>query len=514
MPAAPPPLARPHALALATTLALGACPLPTPPDLGASTALAPIAVGPTLVLPEPDGAHLLALDLADGRLVASRRLPLSGPPSLLGAVPSAPVVAALSSTHRTLDLLAVDGSEHRTLHLGAPFEGLALSPDGTHAIAYHPPGTAHAVFHNDNEIALVDLSAPADLAVTRKTLPSLGGAPLSVHISPPAGARRYAFVLSAEHVAITSLDAPQRAERSVPLVSLTTGGNRTPTGVVFAVDPLSSTLWAIVSTREASSVYALAVRPSPGAAPDAPDFDVALTQLAGITPGGAATLVARTDTLYTLTTSPSAGTVTLTDLATATGRTLALTPGLDRIHLFSGPDLTPMALVWSSAHGTTFHVVDLDRLASGANKAFETRTSHHAFTELLPIPATSAFIALHPSDDEGVSVIDAATSRITGFGKTGRVVSLALSEPLGRLFLLTAHAGDAFIVSVDLATLHPEVALAPEGADAFAVLPEAATLAAFADRQGGLVTLWPALAAADDTTLVLSAFLLDGLFQR
>lgn len=510
---------------LATLAALGAtaCTLSDPPDFSTASSLGPVAIGDHLALGDADSDALVILDLADGALVATRRVPLGGSPSLVSAVPGTDLALVLSRDDRTLDIVATaaaDAQDHVSVPLGAPFDGLAVSPDGDVAIAYYPPGTANAVFHNENEIAVVDLAAAAenpDESVTRRTLASLGGAPLAIQISPRVGSRRFAFVLSEEHVAVVALDDPQMAERSVPLVSLTTGGNRTPTGVVFAPDDQTSTLWAIVSTQEASSVYALAVVPAvPGndEGPDAADFDVRLSQLAGVSPGGAATLTVLDATLYTLTTSPAAGTVTLTDIATATGKTLVIQSGVDRILLFDGEAGAPMALTWSSRNGYVFNVIDLERMATGANKAFETRTAREAFSTLLPIPTTSRFIALHDSADEGVSVIDAATSRVTGFGRTGNVIALQLSESLGRLFLLTRLGFDDFVVSVDLETLHPEVARVPEGANALAVMPGVSTVAAVSYREGGRVTLWPALATGDDTTRVVSGFLLEGLFQR
>ena len=495
-------------IALLCALTLSACPVASPPDFGTTPALGPLAIGDQLVLGDADADALVILEVDDGALLATRRVPLSGTPSLVMQTPGANVALVLSSSDRRLDIVATDDDARTSVDLGAPFGGLAVSPDGDIAIAYYPPGTANAVFHNENEIALVDL---ASRVVTRRTLPSLGGAPLALHISPRVGARRYALVLSDEHVAVMALDDFDMAERSVPLVSLTTGGTRTPTGVTFATDDVG--LWAIVATREASSVYALEVVPDLTPT-DGPDFDVRLSQLAGITPGGTATLLSLDTTLYTLTSSPSTSSLTLTELATATGKTLGVGIAIDHIDLFEGREGRPMALVWSSRDGTRFAVVDLERMAAGANKAFEVRTSRDVFSALLPIPETARFVALHGDADQAVSVIDADTSRVTGFGRTGAVKDLALVPALGRLYLLTHLGNEDFMVSVDLTTLHPEVALVPEGADALALLPGVTTAAAVAYREGGHLGLWPALATGDDRTRVVTGFLLSDLFQR
>lgn len=512
-----------HALASALCLALPLTACPRDPSLDLTRpALGPTAVGDHLVL--ADGDALVVLDLDDGALVATRRLPLAAAaPALVAAVPDSNAALVLSPDDRLLEVVSTDDSTdrnaHRTIDLGAPFEGLVVSPDGDLAIAYYPPGTADAVFHNENEIALVDLASGA---VTRRTLASLGGGPRTIALSPVAGGRRFAFVLSDEHVAVLALDDLDQPERSVPLVSLASGGQRTPLGASFAVDPDGGALHAIIETAEATSVYALEVAPAPG---DTPDFAVRLTQLAGISSGGAATLLALGGALYTLTSSPSAGTVTLTDLASATGSTLALGYGVDRLSLFDGPDGAPTALAWASRDGRRFSLIDLAALAGatpdggtsglGPSRAVDTRTTDDPFVALLPIPGTSRFVALHEDSDEGVSVIDAATSRVTGFGRTGDVADLQLVPALGRMFALT-HAPDGadYVVSVDLATLHPEVARAPGGALGIAVLPGVGTVAAFDDRVGGHVALWPAAATGDERTRVVDGFLLDGLFQR
>lgn len=517
----PPSLTRAlPALALLLPLSLAACPDATPLDL--SRAIGPVAIGNSLVTGLPEADTLTVLDLADGRPTAIRHLPLSGPPSLI--VPASPGTAdgsalVLSRSSRTLELVDVETGERRALPLGSPFEGLAVSPDARFALAYYPPGTASSVFHNENEVAHIDLDpavAPAQ-AVTRRTLASLGGAPRIVALSPAVANTRFALVLSEEHVAVLDLSAPDRPERSVPLVSLTSGGARTPTGVTFGVTggTEGDTLWAIISTAEASSVYALAITPSSAAEAQPSGFTVRLSQLPGAGRNGAATLVPLTlptgAGLYTLTTNPSTSLITLTDVATATGKTLSLSASLDRLHLFDGDD-GPMALLWSSTSGTTFHVVDLVAMAREQNKAFKTRSSRAPFTELVPIPGSPRFFAIHRSTDQGLSVLDADSDRVTGFGRTGQVRSLVMGED--HAYVLTTLGQETWLVAIELESLHPEVAQVPDGAESLAVLGDANTIAALTSEPGGLVTLWPLTDTSDAAALAVPGFLLDDLFAR
>lgn len=510
--------------ALGLALLLPGCPA-DPADLEAvPAALGPMAAGDYLVQADPSTGSLVVIASELGRLEHIRRIDLDADPSLVVPVPGQSAALVLSRADETLDVVSLDGADRRKLVLGAPFEAVTVSSDARAAIAYFPPGSATTVFYNDNEIAQIDLAPEVDPedAVTRRTLASLGGAPSHVALSPEVAGRRYAFVLSQEHVAIVNLDDPDMVERSVPLVSLTTGGQRTPTGVEFAVDRATGqdALWALVTTAEASSVYALEITPTElPVTPGEADFDVRLSQLSGIGPGGTATLVTLADgRLASLATAPATGRITLTDLATATGEAAALSGKVSQLRLFEAPsedggEPTLQALVWTPGD-SKFHVVDVEALAAGDDKSFRTRTTREPFATVLPVPDTTLFVLFHGTADKGVSVLDAETDRVTSFGRTGAVRQTILSEELGRLFLLTRFGGDDFVVSVDLETLHPETALVPDGADGIALLSGVQTLAAFSSAIEGHVVLWP---AGDTRTVAAQAvpgFLLEGLFQR
>lgn len=504
---------RHHIAAFSASLAFAACP-PIFDDASlVTTALGPIAAGDHVILADAAASAIVSVALEDGRIASRRRVPLAHPPSLLVAAPDGTALA-LSREGRTLDLLDPRTGAHRTLDLGSPFEGLALSPDSDVALAYYPPNTASAIFHNENEVAHIDLdpATPSDRAVSRRTLASLGGAPDLIAISPKVSLRRYAFVLSDSHVAILNLADPTMVERSVPLVSLNSSEARTPTAVDFGVS--GDTLWAIVSTAEASSVYALAITKTTPDANVATDFDVRLSQLPGTSPGGAAALVSLEGApLHTLTTSPARGTVTLTDVTTATGVTLDIAPGLNRLVLFEG-ETGPAALTWATSNPSTFHVIDLPAMAAREDKAFRTRTTRATFSKVVPIPRSSRFLAINTIFDQGVSVIDADTDRVTGFGRTGSVKDISIFENLDRAYILTSVDYQTFLVGIDLESLHPEIAEIRDGADRIAVMPNANTVAAISQVAGGLLTLWPLSDTSDGASLTVPGLLVDHLFDR
>ena len=496
-------------------LALTAC--PEFDDPGARPTLGPIAVGAQLVTADQRAHELVVVTTDGGRADAIARIALDGEPTHLAALPSARGLLVLERDDERVELVSLPDGDRRAFDLGAPFEGLALSPDSLSAIAFYPPGTATSVFHNTNEIAYIDLrpEVPAEEAVVRRTLASLGGAPLAVLPSPLVGDRRFAFVLSAEHVAILDLTAPTVRERSVPLVSLNTGGERTPSALRFALDTSGDApaLWAIITTVEGNAVYALHVFDSVPTELGEPDFDVRLTQLAGYTSGGDVALASLPDgRLVAVLLSPAQGTATVTTLANGASLAVELDLGVNRLATYTEAD-RPIAVIYRSG-GTAFHILDIAALEEKKDKAFRTRYANRAIHSLLPVPSEPLFFAFHGGTEEAVSVINADTDRVTSFGRTGYVVAAQLSEPLERLFLITRVGTDDFVVSVNTATLHATASQIPGGAAHLFVLPEAATVATSADVLGGQLTLWPADQIDDEAAYAVPAYLLDGLLDR
>lgn len=514
----PRPPRRGHHLAHVALLAAAATSLAGCPDIGAEhgdalEVLGPIAVGSHLVTADRASHELVIVDVDAGDAPSIARVALAGGPSRLEALPDGSGVLVLERDSATLELVDLPGGDRRTWALGAPFEALAIAPDASAAIAYFPPGSATTVFHNTSEIAHIDLDpdVPPDAAVTRRTLATLGGAPLAVLASPLVGDRRYAFVLSTEHVAILDLHAPTTRERSVPLVSLNTGGVRTPRDIRFAVD--GDALWAVVTTVEGASAFALELTMADGDG-DEPPFKVRLNQLAGITPGGDLALVRLPDddTLAAILVSPSLGAATVVTLHNGHSEEVALENGVNRIATYLDAG-RPIA-VMHRAGAKSFHILDVAALTDKKDKALRTRFARAAIRDLVAVPDSPLFFAFHDGTDEAVSVINADTDRITSFGRTGLVRSHALSEPLGRLYLTTSVGADDYLVSVTLPDLHPQSSLIPGGADRLLVLPDAMTVATSASLPGGHLVLWPADATLDDDALALPAYLLDGLLDR
>ncbi len=503
-------------LGLLIALTLCGCPQPGGDLARSDQILGPVAAGEHLVYADTTRDELVIVALDAGDATDLRRVALDLHPERLVPLPDGAGVLALASADEALAHVDLATGATRHFDLGAPYDGLSLSPDAGLAMAYFPTSSKVPLFHNGGELAFVDLSTEAAAApVTRRTLASLGRSPHGVFVSPPWQGRRLAFVLSDSHVAVLDLSAPDAPEHSIPLVSLGQADKRTPHHVAFAIDPATGVLWSLVLTLEGSTAYALRATPSTegaGGAADSAGFQIVLQQLAGASPSGDARLVQTTDgTLLALLLSPAQGTLTVTELVTANSRVLSLAVGPSRLALYDDAG-RPMAAAYRPSD-RALHLVDLEAIATKKDKAVTTRYAESPLSSLTPIPGRPRFIALHPGSTNAISVIDAATGRITPFGQTGAVRSLTLAPDLDRAFLLTRLGATDHVVSLDLATLHPTVATLATQADHLLVLPDASTVAAVHLAPGGRLTLWPADAVADEASRVVPAPLLEGLLD-
>lgn len=150
--------------------------------------------------------------------------------------PENPVVLQRRNGHNELLLLARgEGSGDgvlcllgpnkvtKTFQLGSRFDSVTQSEDGRYAFARFSPNNedADSLLFNPNEVAIVDLDADEDEAVTLRSLRGFGRVPLGVEFSPEmdvAGqTRRLVVVLFDSHVSILDLSHLDRPEYTVEL---------------------------------------------------------------------------------------------------------------------------------------------------------------------------------------------------------------------------------------------------------------------------------------------------------
>lgn len=143
----------------------------------------------------------------------------------------------------SLTVIEAGGAPARRFALESPHSGLAIDPNGRYAALFAAPdatSTQSSFVENPNEIVVVDLQAPADAAVTPRTLRSFGGRPQRVTFTDPlllpGGPRRLLVVETDQDVHLLDLDnvraTPQRPEITMRLTSGASASAVTPAGVI------------------------------------------------------------------------------------------------------------------------------------------------------------------------------------------------------------------------------------------------------------------------------------------
>jgi hypothetical protein len=160
-------------------------------------------------------------------------------------------------------LTVIEGGGAQRFALESPHSGMSIDALGRWVALFAAPeaGAQSAFVENPNEIILVDLSAPADSAVTPRTIRSFGGKPQRVSFTPvlalPGGARRLLVVETEADVTLLDLDnlraTPARPEITVRLASGASTVVNSPAGVVFDDGDPAKTDDARVGVRLAGS---------------------------------------------------------------------------------------------------------------------------------------------------------------------------------------------------------------------------------------------------------------------
>ncbi len=467
---------------LLSTFALPSCSREAVTDLNPD---APIVVGERLVVPMMSRGELVVLDVGPGGVEGVRFDDLGGPLEAVTALASDEALLVLGTDDDEqphLTRVPADGDETTSWPLDAKLTRLVLSPDEDVAVVWRPDAGGDEQFINPNELVVVDLQGGA---ATPWTMASLGHDPSRVVVSDVTGPLRYVFGLSRNHVAILGLTSDGDViERSVPLTDPAGGPTRTPTQIWFAEDPSTGTPWALVSTAEGTAAYALRLTAS------GDDFSVVVSQLAGISAGTDAALVAMEDgALAALMLDTYSGAITLTDLATGVGTTVPIDGAPSQIQLVERPD-GPRALLSGNDYAGTFHMVDVWRVPAEKGKAVRTYSASARVHEIFEAQGGASFVIFHDDDEAGVTVVDAETDRITSFGDTGRVVDWRLDDDEAGLLMLTDGSHDT-LVRLDLDSLHPESVVVEDDADAMLTLEPSGTVVTWRDSSDPVMVVWP-----------------------
>jgi hypothetical protein len=345
--------------------------------------------------------------------------------------------------------------------IASPYDRLAISPDGTRAVAYFSATgpDSEGFFRNPNEIAIVDLTSPpgADNPVD-KTIRSFGSVPDGIELSPSmvvpgaSDARTFAFVLSDNNLTVLDASHPTRSEITIRLDL--GGAPVTPREIVFAPNTAS----AYVRSDNARDVLQVLLVPDIPTGADANDYR---PQLAELGAGGGPTDIAVYDDVggkrYLVASTPNTGEVVVIDADTAQFRSIPVPDPIDRVLLFPSGGATPPTVALLASLGARLprvwmlgleHVqdpltsIELDRI-----------DLDQGVRDVVPVPDRALAMLVHDDARTVLGLLDLATRSTSPLLGVGELDSYAFS-PDGS-HLIGATDGVSRIGFVQLDDLHP-----------------------------------------------------------
>jgi len=402
--------------------------------------------------------------------------------------------------------------------LSGAFDRLAVSPDGTLAVAYYSSSQGgQGVFRNPNEVALLDLAQPAgtDNPVLR-TVRSFGSVPLGVVFSPPmpvpapSGApHSLAVVLAQGYLTFLDLTHPRRREITIPLAKPDDAASPTPRQVAFS--PASGTLF--VRADGAADLYAISLAPQQPGAPDENDYLPSINQpSSGRTPLDMALFSdAGKDLILTVNQTRDLAVI---DAATSQAAIIPLGEPADTI-LPVPADRPKLALIYSQGHPTArVHFLELAGVGEKLAANLTSRNLDRSIRQLLAMPDGRQALVVHDDQRTVVSVLDLAGAHHTVSPIQGQLPleSFEFVEGGQGSFLAGVSAGLQHLGLLDLANLHAgdlRLDYAPRR-----VLAVGQSIVVDHASPEGVVTIVPGPRATRDECRVLWGIFVDGLLDQ
>jgi hypothetical protein len=406
--------------------------------------------------------------------------------------------------------------------IGSAFDRIAVSPDGTLAVAYYSATgqDAGGVFRNPNELAVIDLARPpgADNPAL-VTIRSFGSVPVGVELSPPmvvpgspdSAPRTFAFILSADTLTVLDATHPDRHEVSI---RLDLGGAKVvPQEVVFAPGSAS----AYVRSDRARDVLQVALEaepPNPTVAGDN-DFRAVVAELgAGGGPSDVAVYDDAAGRRVVLAATPDTHEVVVIDADTAQFRSIPIADPIDRILLFPQGDGPPHEALFASiaAGRPRLWVLALDHLADPLAQVAPVQiTLDKPVHDVVPVPGKDLAMIVHDDARTVLGVVDLATTTTAPLLGAGKLDSYDFSPGGG--YLIGATHGVSRVGFVALDNLHPtDLRLDDPPVQVLAT----ANGKIFIDHGDafGRATVIPSPGAARGDAVVLSDFLIAGALDE
>jgi hypothetical protein len=508
--------------------------------------LDPVAVGSRVAFVDRASASAFVVDPAPGPLQVRQQpvgdnpvlaLPRPGRDELLVVSRGVPDEPRRTPEPASLTVVPTEsGKGPRRHQLGSRFSALAVSPDGRFAVLHFDrnisPTGSDSLLVNPNEIAVLDLDAPAGEAPSR-TLRSYGGVPQSVLFSPPlmlntgTGPRslRLAVVLSDNYLTLFDLEN-DRTEITVSLTRADDSRTVRPQQVLFDPGAAGEDPTLFVRSEGSNDIVALRLIPSPPPRPDrANDFRPVLSLLgSGSRPGDLA-LYQASEGPRLLMLAPDAQEASVIDPHTSRVTTFRLDTRAESVLLYEGtspaePERRPRALLLA-AGGSQIGFLDLDRLEELRGRNLELRPMSSPVAQLLPLTERGVVVATHSTRGSGgpavgLSVIDLDDRTVSPLQGDSPGDMQPGPAPADELWLL--HGSKNRVGRLSLARLTATEMRLDRAADA--LLPLAATSAgarfvvATHESPSGAITVFDAEKPERHTARTLAGFLYGGFLDR
>ena len=457
---------------------------------------------PIFAAPTPDGQKLLVVTRGREALYEGEIDEAPGLYVLAVAAPEAPPIR---------------------YELESPFDRIAVAESGARAVAYFSAAgpDAEGLFWNPNELAVIDLaSPPAPENPVFRTIRSFSSAPTGVVLAPEMGVpgapaeraapRTFAFVFAPNTLTILDASNPGRREVSIRLA---TAGQATvsPEEIVFAPQAGAAYLRAR-GARDVLSIQ-LSYQAPAADSPNDNDYRPTLAELgAGGTPADIAVYDDVGGTRRVVAATPGTREVTLIDTTNGGFVSVPTPDPIDRILLL--PDDAPRVAVLASlsTRAARGHLLGLDRIGDDlAPINLETVGLAEPTFDVVPVPGHEQVMVVHDDARTVLGMLDVRNATVAPLEGAGRLDAYDFAG--GGAYLVGATRGVPRVGVVDLANLHPtDVRLDDDPAYVFAL----ASGGIYVDHGDpfGRATLIPQAGAGRDQAVVLSGFLVAGLFDE
>ena len=426
-------------------------------------------------------------------------------------------------------LWLIDLSEPRgkaqSYEIGSAFDRLAISSDGSVAVAYFSSGGFDAttgVFRNPNELAIVDLlSEPSDDNPVLRTVRSFGSAPDGVVLSPPMripGAadetpRVFAFLLAENTLTLLDATNPKRREVTIRLGASGVGSAIIrPRELVFA--PNTGTAY-LRSDNATDVLSVLLSAEEPQSALDN-DYQPALAELgAGSGPADVAVWDDAINRRFVLAAMPASREVAIIDADTASFVKVTTPDPIDRIMLFpNAPNVQPrVALLASISQGLPrVHLLSLDGISDQLVPVdLRTVTMSEPVLDVLQIPGSEQALIVHDADRTVLGLLDVGLGAVSPLEGVGRLDSFDFSADGNFLIGVTKQVARVGIL--DLQSLHPSNIRIDDDPGRVFALQGGAVVVDHGDAFGR-ATFIPSVDSDRSDARVLSGFLLENYLDE